>query len=307
MKTNHFNLQGILFLIFVFNSFTGLCQGGEDPDQLLHGFLNTGSPEYANKLREEFPGSPQEKFCNAWEYIEANKDIARQLAEELVRDHPDFAPGYFLLGAVLKTGFEDYAGSAASLDSCIRLDPGFTLAFQYRGLARMGLGQFRQAKEDFDVVLESKRGYATGFLLRGVANYNLEDEEAMKADFEIGMQLDFRALSTIPGDLADEAMDRAIEAAPENAIYYYARGYASFIKGNYRSAASDFRKCIQLVPGSSDFYKYSGACKMHLEDLEGGQTDLNYALSVNPDDPETYYFLGILMNDFIKQPAMARE
>ncbi|MFC2116945.1 tetratricopeptide repeat protein, partial [Bacteroidota bacterium] len=131
--------------------------------------------------------------------------------------------------------------------------------------------------------------------------------DAMKADFEIGLQLDYMALSRIPDEIAEEAMDKAIEDAPENAIYYFARGYASFVNGNYRSSKADFNKCIELVPGSSDFYKYSGASKMYLDDFEGGQKDLNYALSVNPDDPETYYYLGILMNDFLKQPSMARE
>ncbi len=46
---------------------------------------------------------------------------------------------------------------------------------------------------------------------------------------------------------------------------------------------------------------------MMYDDFEGGQKDLNVALSVNPDDPEIYYYLGVLMNDHIKQSAMARE
>ena len=62
-----------------------------------------------------------------------------------------------------------------------------------------------------------------------------------------------------------------------------------------------------MVPGSSDFYKYSGACKLYLDDGEGAQRDLNIALGSNPDDPEIYYYLGVLMNDVLDQPSTAYE
>ncbi len=287
--------------------FTGFCMGQDDPGQLLEWYLETGSADYAERIREEFPGTPQERFCNAWEYLGANNQMAREQAKLLVESYPGFAPGHFLMGTILSEGFEDYAEAVAWFDRGLEIDPEFMWSYLNRGIARIGMKDYTAAKEDFEQVLKLKRGFARGFLLRGVANYGLGNQEAMLADFEIGLQLDFMALSRIPGNLANDAVDRAIEVSQENAIFYYARGYARFVKGNYRAASSDFSKCTELVPGSSDFYKYSGASRMHLDDFEEAQKDLNYALSVNPDDPETYYFLGILMNDFLKQPAMARE
>jgi tetratricopeptide (TPR) repeat protein len=307
MKSTNSPTLRLLFALFLTTGMVHASFGADDPDQLLERYLETGSAEFADRIREGFAGSPQEAFCNAWEYLNANNEMARELSEKLVRDHPDFAPGHFALGTVLVFGFKDYAAALGQFDRSIEIDPEFMNSYLNRGIAKIGLGDFAGAREDFDRVLKSKRGYAEGFLLRGVAHFGLGDEEAMKADFEIGLQLDYKALSAIPGNLADEAMNKSIDAAPENAIYYYARGYSRFINRNYRAAAADFRKCIELVPGNSDFYKYSGASRMHLDDFEGGQKDLNYALSVNPDDPETYYYLGVLMNDFLKQPAMARE
>lgn len=298
--------NAFLFLLFCIG-FSGHCDGSDDPDQLLDSYLETGSYEFVERIREGFPGSPHEKFCDAWEYMDANNDKSRDLSSELVSEHPDFAPGHFALGTVLAFGFKEYDESIAHLDRCIEIEPDFTEAYLNRGIAKIGTGDYHAAKEDFEYVLQQKRGFARAFLLRGIAENGLGDEEAMKADFEIGLQMDYRALSEIPGDLAEPAMNRAIEAAPDNAIYYFARGYLHFEKGNYRLASADFDKCIELVPGSSDFYKYSGASKMNIEDFTGGQKDLNYALSVNPDDPETYYFLAVLMNDFLKEPAIARE
>ena len=307
MNIRHLTSLRAALLFFILTIFPAIYLSADDPDQLLQWYIETGSNEYAEKIREQYPESPHEKFCNAWEYLNANNAIARELAGELVKDHPDFAPAYFALGSILAIGYREYSEAVSMFDRSIELDPGCIYSYRNWGIAKIGLEDYTGAKEDFEHLMKLKRGYAEGFLLRGVANHGLGDEEAMKADFEIGLQLDFQSLSRIPGDLAEEAMDEAIESAPDNAIYYYARGYASFVKGNYRSAGTDFGKCIELVPGSSDFYKYSGASKMQYDDFKGGQKDLNYALSANPDDPETYYFLGILMNDFLKQPTMARE
>ncbi len=307
MKTYQFPTLTVLIAVILFSGFTGNCFCQKDPDQMLDWYLETGLLEYAENIGNDFKDSPHAKFCDAWEYLGANNEKSRELAGILVEDYPDFAPGYLVLGTVLSSGFKEYAEAVSHFDRGIDLDPQMALIYLNRGVSRLGLGENEAAKEDFDRVLELKRGNAMGFLLRGVADHRLGNEEAMKADFEIGLQLDYRALSAIPDNLAEEAMNKAIESAPENAIYYYARGYSYFVNGNYRSSRADFSKCIELVPGSSDFYKFSGASKMHMDDFEGSQKDLNYALSVNPDDPENYYYLGILMNDFLKQPAMAQE
>jgi tetratricopeptide (TPR) repeat protein len=295
------------FLVPILITFTGSGFAQENPDQLLDSYLEYGTFEYSEKIRDDFKDTPHAKFCDAWEYIGANNEISKELAGTLVQDHPAFAPGYLALGTVLSSGYNDYDEAIKQFDKGIEIDPGIALAYLNRGIAKIGSGDNEGAIEDFDRVMKIKRGHAPAFLLRGIAHYNMGNEGSMKADFEIGLQLDYQALSTIPSDLAENAINKAIESAQDNAIYYYSRGYSAFSNGNYRSARADFTRCIELVPGSSDFYKYSGASKMHLEDFEGGQKDLNYALSVNPDDPEIYYFLGVLMNDFLKQPAMAQE
>jgi len=307
MKSNQFTTLLILVFLISLSGLTINSFGQENPEELMEFYLETGSLEYAEKIRDEYKDSPHAKFCEAWEYLGANNEKSRELAKSLVEEHPDFAAGYLALGTVVSEGFTEYTESVSQFDHGIELDPNFALLYLKRGVAHLRLGANDAAKEDFDKVLKMKRGHAVAFLLRGVADYKLGDEEAMKADFEIGLQLDYRALSTIPENLTEEAMSKAIESAPENAIYYYARGFSYFVNENFRSSRTDFNKCIELVPGSSDFYKYSGASKMNLDDFEGSQKDLNYALSVNPDDPEIYYFLGVLMNDFLKQPAMAQE
>ena len=187
------------------------------------------------------------------------------------------------------------------------IDNSLDRLYQNRGIAFLGKGDFNAAKEDFDVLLSGQRGYAVGHILRGVASHGLHDEEDFLSDFEIGLQIDFKALAGIYSTLVSQAIDRAIELSPENIIYLYARGYANFINGHYRDASADFTRAIEMVPGSSDFYKYSGACKLFLEDGEGAQRDLNIALGSNPEDPEIYYYLGVLKNEVHDLPSQAFE
>jgi tetratricopeptide (TPR) repeat protein len=170
----------------------------------------------------------------------------------------------------------------------------------------MELKEFQGAREDFNQAIKLRRGYALGYILRGVANYSLGDTDAMLADLEIGLQLDFKALAKVL-DIAGDAVNKAIDMAPENVNYYFSRGYAHFTDQNYRPALADFTTAVNAVSGSSDFLKYSGATKVYLEDAAGAQTDLNHALGINPDDPEIYYYLGILMNDIEEQPSRAFE
>ena len=205
-----------------------------------------------------------------------------------------------------KRATREYSTALIQFNKSIDLDPQFPISWLNRGITKIELKDLQGAKEDFDQAIKLKRGYALGYILRGVANYNLGDTDAMLSDLEIGLQLDFKALASVL-DIAGNAVNKAIEMAPENVNYYFCRGYAYFAGKNYRLALADLTMAVNMVSGSSDFLKYAGATKVFLEDADGAQTDLNIALGINPDDPEIYYYLGILMNDVEEQPSRAFE
>ena len=282
-------------------------QSNKEADNLLEKFLETKSIKYLEKIHESFPDSPYSLFCDAYESLNVNNKQARELAETLVRDYPSFAPGYFALGTVLVDGYKQYDEAIEQFNKAIELNQESNWVYQNRGIAYLAKKDYGAAWQDFDMLVSLKRGYALGYILRGVASHGLGDEEALLADFEIGLQIDYKALVAVYSSLANQAVNKAIESAPENIIYLFARGYANFSNGHYRLASVDFTRAIDLVPGSSDFYKYSGACKLFLGGGKGAQKDLNIALGSNPDDPEIYYYLGVLMNDLKKQPSMACE
>lgn len=277
-----------------------------DPEVLLEHYLETGDSKSLEKIKGQFPESAYHHFCDSYDLLDIDNIKAKELAEALIREYPDFALGYFALGTVYGSGLEEYSTALIQFNKSIDLDPQFPISWLNRGIAKIKLKDFQGAKEDFNEAIKLKRGYALGYILRGVANYSLEDNDAMLSDLEIGLQLDFKALANVL-EIAGDAVNKAIEMAPENVNYYFSRGYAYFVDKNYRPALTDFTTAVNMVSGSSDFLKYAGATKVFLEDAKGALTDLNIALGINPDDPETYYYLGILMNDIEEQPSKAFE
>ncbi len=277
-----------------------------DPEVLLEYYLETGDIRSMERIKEQFPGSGYHHFCDIYELLHVNNQKAKELAESLIRENPDFAPGYFVLGTIYGSGLGQYSTALIQFNKSIDLDPQFPIFWINRGIAKIELKDFQGAREDFNQAVTLKRGYALGYILRGVANYSLEDTDATLADLEIGLQLDYKALSNVL-EIAGDAVDKAIEMAPENVNYYFSRGYAHFANENYRPALADFTTAVNMVSGSSEFLKYAGATKVFLKDADGAQTDLNIALGINPDDPEIHYYLGILMNDIEEQSSRAFE
>ncbi len=277
-----------------------------DPEILLEHYLETGDTRSMEKIKGQYPESAYHHFCDSYDLLDIDNNKAKELAEALIREYPDFALGYFALGSIYGSGLGEYSTALIQFNKSIDLDPQFPISWLNRGIAKIRLKDFQGAKEDFDEAIKLKRGYALGYILRGVANYSLEDNDAMLSDLEIGLQLDFKALANVL-EIAGNAVNKAIEMAPENVNYYFSRGYAHFVDRNYRIALADFTTAVNMVSGSSDFLKYAGATKVFMEDANGAQTDLNIALGINPDDPETYYYLGILMNDIEEQPSKAFE
>ena len=277
-----------------------------DPGILLEHYLENGDIESMEMIKEQFPESSYHHFCDSYNLLHIDNNKAQELAESLIRDYPDFALGYFALGTIYASGLRQYSTALIQFNKSIDLDPQFSLSWLNRGITKMELKDFQGAREDFNQAIKLKRGYALGYILRGVANYRLGQTDAMLADLEIGLQLDFKALANVL-DISEDAVSKAIEMAPENANYYFSRGYAHFTEQNYRPALADFTKAVNTVSGSSEFLKYAGATKVYLEDAAGAKTDLNHALGINPDDPEIYYYLGMLMNDIEEQPSRAFE
>lgn len=273
----------------------------------LDNYLKTGDPAVYTKILESAPGSKYDLLCQAYLLLDVDNQKGISLSRKLVRNYPDFPEAYFALGTFMINGSKEYNTAVTYLDTAIQLKPGFTMALFNRGIGQINAKEYGKAINDFDRVIELDRGNAGAHVMRAVVNYSSGEFDKITPDIEIALQMNPFIISSLYYVQVRKTIDKAVELAPENANLYYARGYANFKNGYYRLAVNDFVKALELVPGSSEFYKLSGASKIYLKDGPGAASDLKVAMGINPDDPEIYYFMGLLANDVQDQPEMGYE
>ncbi len=274
---------------------------------MIDQYLNTGDPGIAAKISDNAPDSKYDRFCQAYQLFDIDNKKGISLSHDLVRDYPDFPEAYFVLGTLMINGTRDYMTAVSYLDTAIQLKPGFTMAWFNRGIGKINAKRYREAIDDFNRVLELERNNAGAYVMKAVANYYLEEFEKIIPNIEIALQMDLYVISSFYYLQVRKTIDKAIELAPENANLYYERGYANFKSGYFRLAVNDFVNAIELVPGNSEYYKMLGASKIYLKDGPGAEADLRVAMGIDPDDPEIYYYMGLLANDVQEQPEMGYE
>jgi tetratricopeptide (TPR) repeat protein len=275
--------------------------------KMLDQYLENRDPEISVEISQLAPESKYDLFCQAYSLLDIDNKEGISRSGDLVINYPDFPEAYFVLGTFLINGSKEYETAVAYLDTAIRLKPEFTMAWFNRGIGLVNAGEYEKAINDFNRVIESDSDNAAVYIMRAVANYYSGNLEKLVPDIEIALQMDPYIFSSLYYLQVRKTIDKAIEVAPENANLYYGRGYANLKNGYYRLAVNDFVKAIELVPGSSEFYKLSGVCRIYLEDGPGAESDLKVAMGINPDDPEIYYYMGLLANDVQEQPEMGYE
>jgi len=275
--------------------------------KMLDQYLENGDPEIAAKISENAPDSKYDRLCQTYQLFDIDDKTGISLSHDLVMDYQDFSEAYFVLGTLMINGTRDYMTAVSYLDTAIQLKPGFTLAWFNRGIGKINAKKYREAIDDFNRVLELERSNAGAYLMKAVSNYYLKEFEKIIPNIEIALQRDPYIISSFYFLQVRKTINKAIELAPENANLHYARGYANFESGYFRLAVNDFVNAIELVPGNSEYYKMMGASKIYLKDSPGAEADLKVAMGIDPDDPEIYYYMGLLANDVQEQPEMGYE
>ncbi|MBS1999085.1 MAG: tetratricopeptide repeat protein, partial [Cyanobacteria bacterium SZAS LIN-2] len=94
---------------------------------------------------------------------------------------------------------------------------------------------------------------------------------------------------------------RAIAQEPHNADYYNGRGAAQFFCKRVDLALVDFKKALELRPGSDDFALSVANCYRHLNDHASAQHYYELAIKLNPRGTNAYAGSGF---DFSMQNKM---
>ncbi len=164
-----------------------------------------------------------------------------------------------------------YREALQCYDKVIDMYPRLALVYNSRGMVKLNLGEYEQAIEDFDIAIEIDPQLELAYNNRGMAKINLEKNEQAIKDFNKAIELDTQL------DLA-----------------YSNRGWAKLNLGEYEQAIKDFDKAIELDAQLDLAYSNRGWAKFNLGEYEQAITDFNKAIEINPQFSISYHGRGIV-------------
>jgi Tfp pilus assembly protein PilF len=139
------------------------------------------------------------------------------------------------------------------------------LIYYNRGNTYNGLGNYKQAIEDYGRAIEIKPSCAEAYYNRGLAYYILGNYRQAIEDYSM-----------------------AIEIRPGYADAYNNRGNAYNVLGNYRQAIEDLNRAIEIKPILSEAYNNRGGAYIGLGNHRQAIEDCGRAIEIKPGYAEAY-------------------
>ena len=159
------------------------------------------------------------------------------------------------------------------LNNAIKLQPDYANAYNLRGSAYIGLGQYQLALADINQAIQLNPDDA-GYLYNRAAVYSI-------------LGLYKRAI---------EDYNEALRLKPHNiisGIAYFGRGNAYQSLDQYQLAIENYNKAIRLRPDYASAYYNRGVAYRSLDQYQLAIEDYNEAIRLQPDYVDAYYNRGI--------------
>lgn len=183
-------------------------------------------------------------------------------------ENVDFDLNYYLAAAHTKNG--DYAEAEKIYDAILALRPNEEDAYFLRGNARMSLGSFESAKEDFDKVISmNPTNYDRLIEIYEVLDfygYKEVGRSYLQTALESGnKQMDNYVIGRIYYYLGEYqkaylALEDAKEKGGAESYLYLGRSYEA--TGDYNYAANVYNSYLSKYEGNAEVYNQLGICEM---------------------------------------------
>ena len=191
-----------------------------DLDQLN---LSREKAREAKALEPGYMGSSEVLSDLGYEYVVLGwYDEAMIIFEEIAEDKP--ASSAFGRGLIYSSRGNDSAALAA-YDEAIRINPGYALAWNNKGVTLSDLGRKDEAIVAYDQALKINPGYALAWFNKGVALSDLGRK-----------------------DEAIVAYDRALKINPGYALAWFNKGVALSALGRKDEALAAYERALDLSP-----------------------------------------------------------
>lgn len=201
-----------------------------------------------------------------------------------------------------------YQEATRAIDRAIQLKPNFHQAHYVKGMVLLVQEQYQPAIAAFDKAIQLQPQFYEALRQKADAQRGLQQYSAAQSTIERAIQIkpDDYTLQTILGDIlvslkqpaaAQAAYTKSLTLKP-NYYTYFQRGLARFNAGDYKGAATDYSKAIELQPNDAMSYLSRGNLQFALGNNTAALTDFNQAqtfLPVNsPLQPILYLSLGLI-------------
>ena len=239
------------------------CDWARHPISEFEALPHKGKP--VNKWRHEAEG---------WQnVVEGIRKIVRETCPPTEEDR-DESPARLML----ETGnfFMMLGQSGGAIDiysQAIKIEPDFAEAYNSRGIAYDGMGDYDQAIRDYNKAIELKSDYVKVHNNRGIAYVNKGDYENAIRDF-----------------------NQAIELKLDCVEAYNNRGNACVNKGDYDQALHNFNVAITLKPDYADIYNNRGSVYVNQGKFDHAIRDYSKAIELNSAliEPYPYFNRGMV-------------
>lgn len=219
-----------------------------------------------------------------------------------------------ILHSCIKKALSGSGDKREAIKECtkaIELNPKHPEAYEYRGLAKMDLKDFKGAIQDFTKAVELlpkyestyttiaygtrrvdpyyTRQYALAYFHRADAKKYLKDYKGAIQDYTKAMEIwpDLESdvylnIGLIKESLKDygdaiQYFTNSIKVKFDKFEAYLRRGVVKERLKDYKGAIQDYNKAIIFYPEYAIAYYYRGLCKIFLGDKKGGCLDLSKA------------------------------
>jgi tetratricopeptide (TPR) repeat protein len=192
------------------------------------------------------------------------------VADEMIKDHKDQLKGYFLRGTVEATR-KEYDKAVADYQTVLKIDPNNAGAYLEMGQMAVAQGHAAEGQALFEKTLERDPNS-----VRGLASIVELDMKAKQPD---------KALARVKEQLAKE---------PGNGAFYQTLAYIQLQMKDYKDAADNAQKAMQLLPISTVAVKEYAQAEVAMGLIDPAITVWEGWLTRHPVDSQAMAILGSL-------------
>jgi len=268
------------------------------------------NPLTETETEEKQQSNPHFQDAQPEQIEEVLDNFCDQVVVERVRSHSPLCAEDFNKLGINKAKERDFEGAIENFDRAIKINPDYADAYNNRASVRHELGDDPGAIEDYKEAILLNPHCAVYHNSLGIISYNSDDYRGARVAHTRAIQLNRGyaqayndrgfarlRLGDVQGALKDfsQAIELNIELNADDALAWNNRGDVYFLKLGYlQEALDDYTQAARLNPKNPKTFYYLGVIHSRLGNKEKALEDFTKAIELKRDFAEAYYNRGIV-------------